>query len=363
VTDPPLHIAIDGRELVGQPTGVGRFLHAVLRQWSGPEFPHRLTIVAPAPVPATLQLPAHAQWEVSAGHAGTWWEQLRLPAAVRRVGADVLFAPAYTAPLRRVCPYVLVVHDVSFCAHPEWFSAREGVRRRTLTRLAARRAHAVVTVSDFSAHEIVRWLGIPADRIRVARHGVPELPSVPAAPRRPLVLFVGSLFNRRNIPALLEAFADVATRIPDARLVLAGDNRTSPHVDPLALAARLGVPDRVEWRAYVTDAELGQLYDEARVFAFLSEYEGFALTPLEALAHGTAAVLLDTPVAREVYGPGAALVPLDRVAIADAISRLLEDEPARQALVRAGRERLGRFSWRESAAVVLAALTEAARAR
>lgn len=363
MADQPLHIAVDGRELLGQPTGVGRFLHAILREWSRPGFPHRLSIVGPAPAPAELQLPAHARWVAAPGRAGTWWEQTRLPAAVRRTRADVLFAPAYTAPLRRVCPYVLVVHDVSFCAHPEWFTAREGVRRRTLTRLAARRAHSVLTVSEFSAREIARWLGVPADRIRVARHGVPDLPSVPAAPRPPLVLFAGSLFNRRNIPALLEAFADVAARIPDARLVLAGDNRTSPHVDPLAMAGRLGVRDRVEWRAYVTDAELGRLYDEARVFTFLSDYEGFALTPLEALAHGTPSVLLDTPVAREVYGPGAALVPLDRTAIAGAISRLLEDEDARQALVEAGRERLARFSWRESAATVLSALAEAARAR
>ena len=83
-----------------------------------------------------------------------------LPRMVRQAHANVLFAPAYTAPLASPVPVVLTVHDVSFCAHPEWFSWREGMRRRLLTRRSARRAARVLTVSQFSRDEIVRHLGV-----------------------------------------------------------------------------------------------------------------------------------------------------------------------------------------------------------
>ena len=136
-----------------------------------------------------------------------------------------------------------------------------------------------------------------ATRIRLAPPGAPTVTPLREAPgtREPLVLFVGSLFNRRRIPDLLSGFARAAQRVPDARLVLVGDNRTHPPIDPTAIAASLGLAARVDWQSYVTDDALELLYDTARVFAFLSDYEGFAMTPLEALAHGVPSVLLDTP--------------------------------------------------------------------
>ena len=94
------------------------------------------------------------------GAGGTWWEQHGLAAVLRRDRPDVLFAPGYTAPLAVGVPIVLTVHDVSFFAQPDWFSAREGFRRRLLTRWSARKARAIVAVSEFSKREIVTWLGV-----------------------------------------------------------------------------------------------------------------------------------------------------------------------------------------------------------
>ena len=89
------------------------------------------------------------------------------PRLVREAKADVLFAPGYTAPLFAGVPTVVAIHDVSFAAHPEWFGWREGLRRRTLTRLSAQRAARVLTISEFSKREIVSHLGIPAGKIEV----------------------------------------------------------------------------------------------------------------------------------------------------------------------------------------------------
>ena len=362
--DRVLHIGVDGRELVGRATGVGRYLVEVLRAWvSAPDFPHRVTVVLPAPPRAHLRMMSdRISWLVDdSARAGTWWEQTRLPHALRTAGIDVLFAAGYSAPVRVGCPFVVALYDVSFYAHPEWFRRREGVRRRWLSWLAARRAASIVTISRFSADEIVRWLGVPPARIVIAPPGAPPPGDCHGTGRRdPLVLFVGSLFNRRHIPDLLHAFALMLARVPDARLVLVGDNRTNPPIDPAALASDLGIGSHVTWRKYIDDDELEALYSQARVFAFLSDYEGFAMTPMEAIALGAPPVLLDTPVAREVYADAALFVPAEPDRIAHALETLLVDDEAHAALMAAGRRRLEVYSWAESADIIRRALEQAA---
>jgi glycosyltransferase involved in cell wall biosynthesis len=359
----PLHIGVDAREVTGKPTGVGRHLEALLTRWAAQsDMRHRVTLFSPAALPRWVQeLGGQVRTVVEArGRAGTLWEQLVLPGLIERAGLDVLLAPGYTSPLRAGCPVVVVIHDVSFFAHPEWFTWREGIRRRWLTRAAARRAANVITVSEFSASEIERWLGIPRDRVTVVPHGSPPLAMPEQANRPRVVLFVGTLFNRRRLPELIGGFARARQHVPDARLILVGDNRTSPRLDPRELAGRAGVQGVVDWREYVNDAELMRLYDSARVFAFLSDYEGFGLTPMEALAHGAPLVLLDTPVAREIYEPAAWFVPPREDAIGDALARLLADDAEHTRLVAAGHELLRRYSWERAAEQVLHVLEAAA---
>lgn len=364
MVDRQLRIGLDGRELTGQPTGVGRYVESLLREWSrDPRFHHQVTIFAAAgdPPPVVRDDPRFVWRLLAAPKAGTWWEQTTLARAVNAAGLDVFFAAGYTAPVRLTCPLVVAIYDVSFFAHPEWFSAREGWRRRWLTRSAARRAARVVTISEFSSTEIVRWLGIPRDRVVIARPGAPPvIDGAPAMSRPPVVLFVGSIFTRRHVPELIQAFARAATRVPGAKLVLVGANRSQPRIDPHAIAAAAGVGASVEWREYVADAELDTLYAGARVFAFLSDYEGFGLPPLEAIAHGVPPVLLDTPVAREIFDDAARLVPLEVERVGNALVELLVDASAHGALAAAGRRRLSRYSWTQTAATVRQALEQAA---
>lgn len=359
----PLSIGIDARELAGQPTGVGRYVAGVLQAWADEGLTHHVHLFLHAPPPAWITaLPLHLTIHVlPAQVGGTWWEQTALPGAATRAGVDVLLSPAYTAPLRAPCPVVLIVHDVSFHAQPQGFRWREGLRRRWLTRASARRAAAVVTVSEFSAREIDRWLAVPRSKIILAPQGAPAWRGgPPAADREPLVLSVGTLFTRRHVPELLEAFAAVIPAVPGARLVLVGGNQTQPRIDPLAIATRLGIADRVTWHTWVSDADLDVLYARARAFAFLSDYEGFAMTPMEAAAHGVPSVLLDTDVAREVYGDGAIRVPLSNEAIAAALTTLLTDNAVHARTVEAARERLPAYTWRHTADVVRGALESAA---
>jgi len=360
-----MRVAIDGRELVGQATGVGRYLSRLLTAWDGLEAARAHQFVICAHAAPTLPSTPHLQVStaVKPGLGGTAWEQLVLPGLVRAAKPDVFFAPGYTAPLRGTIPLVLAIHDASFFAHPEWFSWREGIRRRFVTRKAAARASRVLTLTEFSRDELVRHVGLPTSRLEVISLGPSGLAvQTPAQAREPMILYVGSILARRHVADLVAGFGRLAQRHRNLRLVIAGDARGVRRDELEKQIRHAGVSDRVTVTGFVNDAELADLYRRASAFAFLSSYEGFGLTPLDAIAAGVPPVVLDTPTAREVYGPAAHYVPRpDPALVEDALDCVLFDASVRAALLAAGPTVLGRYSWTTTGRATLDAITGAAR--
>ena len=376
-----MRIGVDARELCGHPTGVGRYLGGLLHEWAATRgLPHEFVLYAHEATSLPLDTRRFATRLVP-GSPGTWWEQVSAPRAAARDHLDVWFAPGYTAPLRLQVPTVVAIHDLSFVAHPEWFGMREGARRRWLTAQSAALAAAILTISEFSKRELVERLGVPADRINVVPPGigagssgpgagstspriVPGVRSTAASPQSPAsspsVLFVGSIFNRRHVVDLIRAFTPIARAHPEASLDIVGDNRSHPRQDLRRTIADERIEAQVRWHEYVSDERLADLYAHARAFAFLSEYEGLGLTPLEALAAGVPPVLLDTPVARESCGDAAVYVPLGDVpAITRGLQAALFDEAARTRLLQAAPAALARYSWPRAARDTLGVLVNA----
>lgn len=181
-----------------------------------------------------------------------------------------------------------------------------------------------------------------------------------------MVLFVGSIFERRRVDRLIEAFDLAAERVAGATLEIVGENRTrNPRLDLDAVQRRMRHGDRIHLRSYVDDETLAGLYRRASVLAFLSEYEGFGFTPLEALAAGVVPIVLDTPIARETCGPAARYIPPSAPAshVADAIAELLTNAPKRRELLQHAPAVLARFDWDRTAAETLKVLEEAALGR
>jgi glycosyltransferase involved in cell wall biosynthesis len=189
-----------------------------------------------------------------------------------------------------------------------------------------------------------------------------DLPAPPAredarrrlAVRGPLLLTVGAIFNRRCLPVLLRATSRLVRRHPTLALEVVGENRTVPPLDLPRAVRALDLQDHVRLAGFVSEEGLADRYAAADVAVFLSEYEGFGLPVLEAMRRGVPVACSDRGALAEVAGDAALLFdPGDQQAVTSAIRRLLRDRELRAELVRRGRARVARFSWRRTAELTL----------
>jgi glycosyltransferase involved in cell wall biosynthesis len=278
-------------------------------------------------------------------------------------GCDVVWLPA-VAPfaVSRDVPVVLTVHDLSFEHRPGNFSLYERAwHALARPRAQARRAARVIAVSETVRRQLVEEWRVPPERVVTVRSGPgrapAEAPTPPddnaqlAPPREPYVLAVGALEPRKHPELLIQAHARARAAGLRAELVFAGDG---PLRDELGRsgATLLG---------YVPDEQLDHLYSKALAVVCVSDEEGFGFTPLEALTHGTPAIVSDLPVFAETLLDAALRVPPgDPEALARALLQVERDERLRSELADAGSAALAGLSWERAAEATHAVLKEAA---
>jgi glycosyltransferase involved in cell wall biosynthesis len=370
----PLTIGIDGRELQGRPTGTGRYLRSLLRIWSSTSEDRLVAYFnGPPPQDAALRHPRIRARALGARPTrGLVWQEIVLPAAARQDGLDVFFAPAFTCSLRLGVPRVTAVHDLSFFSIPEDFAPLDAARRRALVGASLRASRAVLVCSDFTRREIAaRYPELAPRLVHVPLGADDDLAPPPSreqararlGQRGPLLLSVGTILNRRCLPVLLRAASHLARRRPDLVLDVVGENRTHPRADLRATVRSLGLEREVRLSGFVGERALAERYAAADVAVCLSEYEGFGLPALEAMARGVPVVLSSRPALGEIFGEAAVLVdPRDAAAVAGAIDAVLGRPELRADLVARGRELASRFRWSETAARTREALHAAAGA-
>jgi glycosyltransferase involved in cell wall biosynthesis len=283
-----------------------------------------------------------------------------LPAIAARRRLDVVHSlanggPPVTPRVKRV----VTLLDLIWLHQQEAWGSRAAVRTMAaLTRVSARTAHRVITISHAARNDLVRSFGLDAAKVDVTPLGV-RLPD--AAPRRhngpPTVLCVAQKRPYKNLSALVRAVAELHDERPT--LVLPGAP-TAYERDLRALADELGVADRIRFPAWVSDEDLETLYADATCFVLPSFIEGFGLPVLEAMARGVPVACSERPALPEVAGDAALFFdPTDQSAVTGAIRRLLGDDRLREELSAKGLERARQFSWRRTAEETLASYRRA----
>jgi glycosyltransferase involved in cell wall biosynthesis len=345
-----LRLAVDGRELrAGVRTGIRRYTLEVLRAAAA----RGLECIAYVDR-ATGFDDAPGVRRATLGGFTPWWDQVALPAALRRDGVDVFLSPYYKRPLAAPCPSVVTIHDLFFIGYPGHRRPLYDAAMTRLARLYAGGASAIIADSEHSRRAIVDRLGLAPERTVVIPVGLgPEFrPATPSAAQREryglgrhYALYVGNFRPHKNLPRLLRAWAGLAVPLRAShRLVLAGgDDAGRPAL--AALAASLGLGDRVVFPGLIDDADLPELYGGAAAVVLPSLEEGFGLPALEAMACGAPVVASCRGALPEVVGDAGVLVdPEDEGALAGALGRVLGSTPARQALARQGLARAAHFT-------------------
>ncbi len=365
-----VRILLDYRPALRARTGVGEYAHqlaAALARLQGPSdslvlfsssWKDRLP---PGAIPGTSVVDAR----VPVTFLNLAWHRLEWPPIETFAGdIDVVHSMhPLLMPARRAAQ-VVTVHDLYFLDAPEHTTAEIRRDYPALAGSHARRADAVITVSEYTAGQVRARLEVDAERIAVCPNGAPVwLPLESYAPGGH-VLFMGTIEPRKNVGALLRAYAELRARRPDAPgLVLAGavtpacasllDDLTRP---PLAGHAR--------HVGYVSGTERERLYREASMVVLPSLDEGFGLPALEAMTIGVPVVVSSRGALPEVVGDAGLIVDPDDVeGLAGAMDRLLSDPALARSCSAAGIGQARRFNWDASAARLMRAYEAAVERR
>ena len=256
---------------------------------------------------------------------------------------DVFVDSEWFHPRQASGKRISIVYDLGPLLHPEWVD--EQTRRfhlRTLDSLK-QRADRIVCISEATASDVVRELGVDRERISIVYPGVDEafFDAKPAPPAilggAPYVLAVGTLNERKNLGVLIDAFAVVAKRNSEVQLVIVG----SPDRDAERIRRRIreqGIEARTTLLGFVSDVELPGIVAGASVLVFPSLFEGYGMPVTEAMAAGAPVIASGDPSIDEAAG-GAAIRfdPRDARALGDALAKVLRSDGERRRLTAAGR--------------------------
>lgn len=364
-----MRIGIDARIAYYTKAGIGQYTIQLSRSLAKIASEHEFVLLQsrkdPQPIVENNHVERTSLWTPSHHRLEQWLLSMELP--LRRLELDLLHSPDFIPPLRvNNLKSVITVHDLAFLHWPHFLTA-DSARYYGQVDRAWRRADHVIAVSESTKADLVSLMGVPSEKITVVYEAANSLfRPIPEAEARsflrgkfPLpdqfVLFVSTIEPRKNIDTLLRAYYRLRKDYGvTAGLVLAGAiGWLSDQV--FEEVQRLDLRQHVTFLGRVDNDDLLYLYNCARCLAHPSRYEGFGLTPLEAMACGTPVVVSNVSSLPEIAGDAALLADPDNdEEIAVALHRLLSDEELHRQLSEKGRARARTFSWTRAAEETLA---------
>lgn len=360
------HIGLNAHLLSGRPgyrrAGIHHYIAGLIDHLpASPEW--RFTVFTRATLNGAAVRRRATRWPTERPMARIVWEQLAWPLAALGGRIDLLHSLAFVTPLLAPCPTVVTVFDLSFMHYPQQFPPTQRLYLTSQTRRSVQNATRVVAISESGRADLNRLLGVPLPKIDVVPPGVDgrfrprEAETIAAFRRRagldaPFILHVGTLQPRKNLPLLIDAFAQLVEQPDtpaDIQLVLVG-GKGWLYDEIFARVKERRVEDRVRFTGYVADTDLPLWYNAADMVVFPSLYEGFGLPVAQAMASGTPVVAADVAAIPEAAGEAALLFdPLDSAALANRMANVLADAALAATLRQRGLRRAQAFSWNESA--------------
>lgn len=362
-----MRIAIDARKL--RDYGIGTYVRNLLRQLARQDEANEYVVLCRETDCDTVEA-LGPRFRPVPENAGPYSiaEQFAIPMDLRRESITLFHAPHYVLPPLTPCTSVVTIHDCIHLRFPQYLPNRIGYAyARAQMWTATHRAARVITVSEASKRDILRYFRVPESRIDVIYNAIDdrfwEKPDIDEMNRvreryqltNPFVLYAGNIKPHKNLERLIEAFHLLRQNSPDLRdvqLLIIGDE-ISKYAALRRAVHRHKLHKHVRFFGFVPDQTLAALYRLANVFVFPSLYEGFGLPPLEAVASGTPVITSNVSSLPEVVGDAAIMIdPYESEAIAGAMHRVLTDEGLRAELRRKGLARAREFSWERSIARV-----------
>lgn len=315
-------------------------------------------------IPKEFEHPKRIQKKVLP--AKRFWTLCRLSKEMKKNPPDVLFVPSHTLPLKRPRYSVITVHDTAFKYLKKSYSRLQYWYLNWSTKYAVKNASRIIVPSEATKQDLVQFFNCPVHKIVVVPHGFKKPKKVNQhevsenlkhfgfgsldkdGEHSPYVFFIGRLESKKNLARLVEAFKDFSDSHPDFKLVLAG-KRGVGFEEIFAKVRALKIEDRVIMPGYVDENEKAYLYQNCKIFAFPSLYEGFGLPILEAFSYGKPVLTSHVSCMPEVAGDAAVYCdPFDSGDIARCLEKLVNDKDFADDLAKKGLDRLENFSWEKS---------------
>ena len=360
-----MRIGIDCRSLEGQKTGVGVYLSNLMQHiikladesirficYFENEIPSVFWLNDKRIEAKIIKLPVQNN---------LFWSSIRLPFELVEDRVDLFHSPSYTTPFFKLKKTIVTIHDISYAANPEWYPYKSDYFRRYYYHRSAKSADIILTGSEFSKNEIIKYYGIDEWKVKVIYYGLDKrfIDDMGSKASNSVlnkygifddyILYVGNLHYRRNLERLIEAFITLKNEnkiFETLKLVIVGKDEGSLN----KLLSLYSSRSDLIFTDYVEDEDIPELYRQAKCLALLSFYEGLGFPILESMASGTPSVVSDIEVFREIFKDNCLFVnPYDINEITQAIFNVLTNNELYRDLSVKGKTYASSFDWENTA--------------
>jgi len=289
------------------------------------------------------------------------FEQPALSFEISRLKLDLLHSPDFIPPFRRNYKSIITIHDLAFLLYPH-FLTKESARYYGQIDQAWRKTDHIIAVSEATKQDSIKLLGVPEKKITVIHEAANPMyrpvPNDEAYQRvkdkyklsRNFILFVSTIEPRKNLPTLLQAYRQLRDQYNREELLVLAGAKGWLWEEVYETVENLNLQDHVIFLGRVPSVDLVYLYNAAGLLVHPSFYEGFGLTPLEAMTCGTPVIVSNTAALPEVVGDAGLMInPHDIEGLTVAMWRVLTEEDLRQELSAKGLKRAAHFSWLKAA--------------